>query len=135
MSLLVFIDSTTASSTRTKKRMADLAQIIAKLDSLKIEIRDEIKTQTGRNLAVDIKKFKGRVDDREFSDFIKEYCRLGDSFDWNEEKLLRNFPQVICGEALAMYELLKDNEKVDWDALKRNMSLKFLGDESEALGR
>ena len=85
--------------------------LLGRLDTLQLNLERHINTRTGRHLNVDVKKFIGRQDERDFDQFIKEYYRMGDSLDWDENALLRNFPQVISGEALAAYDMLAANEK------------------------
>ena len=109
--------------------------LLNRLDNLQVNLERHINTRTGRHLNVDVKKFIGRQDERDFDQFIKEYCRMGDSLDWDENALLRNFPQVISGEALAAYDMLAANEKDTWDHIKPAMKSKFTDVNSESLAR
>ena len=79
--------------------------------------------------------FKGRNDERDFDEFIREYARVGDSYDWLEVQLLKILPQVLSGEALAAYDLLTEAEKDTWANVKTNLKNKFVDPESESMAR
>ena len=106
-----------------------------KLDDLKADIEAAIRRSTSGHLHANIVPFKGRQDERDFEDFIKEYTRVGDSYDWLEAQLLKTLPQVLTGEALAAYDLLQDNEKDTWANVKTNLKNKFVDSESESMAR
>ena len=60
----------------------NMQQIDAKLDDIKADIEAEIRRRISGHLQVNIIPFKGRNDERDFDEFIKEYARVGDSYDW-----------------------------------------------------
>ena len=50
-----------------------------------------IKTRSAPQINSEIKKFKGKQDDRDFEQFLREYCRLGDALEWDENKLFKEY--------------------------------------------
>lgn len=108
--------------------------LIDQLNNIRTDL-GVIKTRTSQQLNSEIKKFKGREDERDFEQFLREYCRLGDALDWDEPKLLKNISQVLTGEALAAYDLLSAAEKANWNAIKVSLKAKFKDPDSECLAR
>lgn len=112
--------------------MGEMDNLLARLNEIKTEITGQIRR---KGLDVSISKFKGREDNRSFEDFVKEYCRLGDSYEWDEPALLKNLPQVLTGEALAAYELLTADQTQTWTLAKNALAVKFIDEDGEVYAR
>jgi hypothetical protein len=110
----------------------NMEDLVRELERLKTDLTQQIKKG---HLDISLAKFKGREDNRSFEEFLKAYCRLGDSLEWDDQALLKNVPQLLSGEALASYDLLTDNEKDTWGHVKTALNNKFEDTDSESLAR
>jgi hypothetical protein len=92
------------------------------------EIKDGMEKAKQKHPYVVPPTFKGREDDRDWEQFLKEYCRAGDALAWEEDTLAKSLPCYLKGEAIAIFDLLTDQEKADWDSIKKAMGDKLSKD-------
>jgi polyhydroxyalkanoate synthesis regulator phasin len=70
------------------------------------------------NPSVPLPKYRGRLDERDFPEFIKEFNRAGNVMGWDEAKSCRILPYCLENDAAAAYENIADNViKTDWQRL------------------
>jgi hypothetical protein len=111
--------------------------VFARLNELN-DVLDEIKEKMNPPKLQNISPphFKGRDDPKDFEQFVKEYCRVGDALGWTEEILAKSLPSCLEGEALAIYEMLDEDERDTWENIKTNLTQKFSQDsDAETLAR
>lgn len=75
---------------------------------------------------MDLPKFEGRMDKRNFNEFLKELYRIGNLFGWTESRCCQVLPICLRGEALATYEALPENTKGKWRILTTEMAKIFM---------
>ncbi|KAF7637573.1 hypothetical protein Mgra_00002832, partial [Meloidogyne graminicola] len=92
------------------------------------EIKEQLDTQKQQVPNLAPPKYKGREDHRDWEQYLKEYCRIGDALGWNEKTLSKTLPNYLESEALAMYDLLTDQEKSSWENIKKAMGEKLSQD-------
>lgn len=80
------------------------------MDAIK-EIKEQLDKPKAQVPHLVPPKFIGRDDPRDWEQYLKEYCRIGDALGWDENILSKTLPNYLESEALAMYDLLTDNEK------------------------
>ncbi|KAF7636238.1 Reverse transcriptase domain-containing protein, partial [Meloidogyne graminicola] len=92
------------------------------------EIKEQLDTQKQQVPNLAPPKYKGREDHRDWEQYLKEYCRIGDALGWTENTLSKTLPNYLESEALAMYDLLTDQEKSSWENIKKAMGEKLSQD-------
>jgi hypothetical protein len=66
---------------------------------------------------LELPKFSGRLDAKDFNEFLSDFYKIGNLFGWREARCCQVIPICLNGEALAVYESLPDATKKNWKLL------------------
>jgi hypothetical protein len=93
-------------------------EIKNKVTALEADMRKMLLGKAeGKIPNLELPKFSGRLDAKDFSEFLSDFYKVGNLFCWKESRCCQVLPVCLNGEALAVYESLPDATKKNWKLL------------------